>query len=280
VAKEEKPKVPSPKEVEVIDVEQPIKKYGKVKENRICVIIGIEEYRYAPKSLYSNRDAVYFYEYAKNVLGVKEVNIYIRTNEDATKGEFDKIFGENGWLARRVNNESEIFVYFSGHGSADIKTGKQYIVPYDIDPNYPQSSYSLDEIYNCISKLNVKSAVIFIDACFSGQSREGELVLAGGRPLVVTEISKPSGNISVLTATTGSQIASAYSEKKHGIFTYFLLKGLRGEADLNNDGSITLKELYDYLYPKVVETAKNLKDREQTPQLLGKGDAILVNFKQ
>ncbi len=277
VAQKEKPK----EEVVLptgIDIEQPIERYGESKDNGLCVIIGIEEYKNAPASLYSNRDATTFYDYAKNVLGIKERNIYITTNEDATKGEFDKIFGEDGWLARRVNQNSEIFIYFSGHGSADMKTQKQYLVPYDIDPNYPQTAYSLDKIYECLSRLGAKSTTIFLDACFSGQSRQGQIILAGARPLVVSKIAEPLENITVLSATSGSEIASAYTEKKHGLFTYFLLKGLRGDADLNKDKTITTMELSNYLTSKVPDTAQDM-GREQHPQLLGKKDNVLVRFK-
>ena len=262
----------------VIDVEQPIEKYGQIKENGLCVIVGIEEYKKAPASLFSNRDGITFYEYAKGVLGIKEKNIYIVTNEDASKGEFDKIFSEDGWLARRVNAQSEIFFYFSGHGSADMKTQKQYLVPYDIDPNYPQTAYSLDEIYERLSALKVKSAIVLLDACFSGQSREGTLLLAGARPLVVSKISEPLGNITVMSATGGSEIASAYPEMKHGLFTYYLLKGLRCDADLNNDKIITTTELSNYLSNNVSNIAQNM-GREQHPQLLGKSDYSIVEYK-
>ena len=278
VAEKEEPKKELESLSEGIDIEQPINRYGQPKQNRLCIIIGIEEYKIAPKSLYSNRDAQIFYQYARDVLGVQEKNIYITINENATKGEFDKIFGENGWLERRVNKESEVFIYFSGHGSVDIKKQKQYLIPYDIDPNYPQVAYSLDKIYECLSRMEVKKAVIFLDACFTGQSREGTLILAGIRPLLVSELSKPSQNITVFTAASGNEIASIYSEKKHGLFTYYLLKGLRGDADLNKDNIITIKELFNYIKDKVSETALEM-DREQHPQLLGTDEGIVVRFR-
>ena len=261
-----------------IDIEKPIKYFGKKRENGLCVIIGIEKYKKAPKSLYSNRDAMTFYDYAKNVLGIEEKNIYIITNEDATVGEFDKIFGEDGWLARRVNKESEIFVYFSGHGVLDYRTGEQYLLAYDVDPNYPQVAYSLKKLYNNLSKLGAKSTVIFLDACFTGESREGKLILASARPLSVKKIEKPLEHITLFTATGGSETASGYDEKKHGLFTYYLLQGLRKNADLNRDNVITAQELYNYVKERVEKKAIEM-DREQHPQLLGNNNIKIVEFK-
>ncbi|BCB96058.1 hypothetical protein JZK55_09800 [Dissulfurispira thermophila] len=77
-----------------------------------------------------------------------------------------------------------------------------------------------------------------------------------------------SGKINVLAASTGSQISSDYDSVKHGLFTYFLLRGMRGEADKNENGMIELGELYDYVKTSVSEKASLELNRDQTPVLL------------
>jgi uncharacterized caspase-like protein len=77
-----------------------------------------------------------------------------------------------------------------------------------------------------------------------------------------------SEKIVVFAAADSNQISSSYPEKQHGLFTYFLLKGLRGEADKNNDKEIAVDELEVYLVTNVKKTAGQL-DREQTPQVMG-----------
>jgi len=271
----ESPQTPLPKK-KIIDVDTIPKNSLTKLENGICVIFGIENYKYAPKASFANRDAVIFYEYAKKVFKIPEKNIYIRTNEEATKGEFDKVFGKEGWLKKRVSKESDIIIYFSGHGATDIKSGERYLIPYDIDPNYAYSGVSLKELLNFLSSLNAKSITLFIDACFSGISREGEMLLAGERPIIISKIEKVPENISILTSSSGSEISVAYSDMEHGLFTYYLLKGF-SEADLNKDKTIMLKELADYVKEKVMAKAREF-DKEQTPEFSGK-DRVLLKLK-
>ncbi len=245
----------------------------------LCVIFGIEEYKYknAPPVSFATRDAAIFYEYAKKVFGISEGNIYYRINEDATKGEFDKVFGEKGWLKRKANPNSQIIVYFAGHGCPDVKKGEAYLIPYDIDPNYAESGVRLKEILDTLANIPAKSVVVFIDACFSGMTREGEWIFAGARPLISVEIRDIPEKVSLLTASSGSEISSAYPEMKHGLFTYYLLKGLGGSADLSGDKVIYLRELADYVKSNVSSKAKEM-EKEQTPQFSGP-DIELIRLK-
>ena len=282
IAKKEIQRTQRAKRVELsIDVDKiPQNSLTKLKDG-IAVIIGIEEYKNAPKATFANRDATIFYEYVKSVFGIPERNIYIRTNEEATKGEFDKIFGEGGWLSRRIiKGKSDVIVYFSGHGAPSIKTHEPYIVPYDGDPNYvEQTAYPLDYVYKSLNRLGAKSVTVFLDACFSGGSRTGEMLLAESRPFIPVKIPKIEQNITVFSATAEEQISSSYREKKHGLFTYYLLKGLQGFADLNKDKIIKVGELADYIRENVQRQARYM-DREQTPKLIGVGkERVLVRLK-
>ena len=76
------------------------------------------------------------------------------------------------------------------------------------------------------------------------------------------------GKTMVLAASAGDQISSAYMEKGHGLLTYFFLKGLRGDGDLNKDGIVEMAELYEYVKPNVQAVARKQYNNEQTPQLV------------
>ncbi|MBC8384750.1 MAG: caspase family protein [Candidatus Cloacimonetes bacterium] len=237
------------------------------KPNAIAVVIGIEEYQYAPNVANAYNDADIFREYFIKTFGLKRENIYLRFDEKSTKGEFDKVFSENGWISNNAEPNSEIFVYYAGHGVADIETGKSYLIPNDIDPNYATTGYSLNELYQNLSKIKSKSTTIILDACFSGLSRDNEMLLADSRPISI-EVKKciiPE-NIDIFTASTSNEISSGYKDKKHGLFTYFFLKGLNKEADENNDSKITLEEMENYLKENVTSQAKKM-GRMQNPQL-------------
>jgi hypothetical protein len=183
-------------------------------DNDVAVVIGIEGYQALPKSDFSYDDAKLVKEYIK-ALGFKERNIELITDEKATKSSIEKTL--EAWLKNKTKPESRVFVYYSGHGSPDPKTGDAYIVPYDGDPNYLEvTGYPLKRLYEKLGKLQVAEITVVLDSCFSGAG--GRSVLAkGARPLVMMTTSTvlPS-NIAVLSATQGTQISTSSPEKGTG----------------------------------------------------------------
>ncbi len=126
--------------------------------------------------------------------------------------------------------------------------------------------------------MNPKSVTIFLDACYSGQTREQKMILADARPItIVYEEESVPENFIVFSASSGSEISGSLPEASHGLFSYFLMKGLEGDADENNDKKITTGELHKYIHSNVTRQASRL-GREQTPQLQGNEDKVLVEF--
>jgi hypothetical protein len=226
-------------------------------DNDLAVIIGIEGYQSLPKSDYSYDDAKLVKDYVK-ALGFKERNIELLTDERATKSAIEKII--KTWLPNKAKPESRVFVYYSGHGAPEPKTGDAYIVPFDGDPNYlSDTGYPLKSLYNTLAKLQVAEVTVILDSCFSGAG--GRSVLAkGARPLVMmAEGFVLPQNIAVLSATLGTQISASSPEKGHGIFTYYFLKALK-------DGKKTIAEIYDYIKPLVEDEAKAI-NVQQSPSI-------------
>lgn len=249
-------------------------------KNTFAVIFGIENYKYAPMVEFAKHDAEIFYQYANKSLNIPEENIFYSVDNNATTGEFRKVFSKKGWLARRIEKgKSSVIIYYAGHGTVEVDSKKSYLIPYDIDPNYAETGFSLDNFYQSLSKIEAKDITIFIDACFSGLSRSQESLISGIRPVKIkpkkSEKIKP--NMSVFTAATGSQYSSAFSEKSHGLFTYYLLKALQGDAK-KSDNNLTIKELADYLKEKVSKQAGFL-DREQTSCFYGnKNQRVFIKY--
>ena len=150
---------------------------------------------------------------------------------------------------------------------SDIKSKKAYLIPYDGDPNYAsQTGYEMDIIYSSLGEMDAKSVTVFLDACFSGANRNNEMLLADARPVFLEIDNTMVGNVNVFAAAGSKEISSAWPEKKHGLFSYYLMKGMRGDADSNKDQKITYGELGDYIKENVSDRAGML-DREQTPSL-------------
>ncbi len=247
-----------------IDIEKDIPKNTKNSE-AMAIIFGIENYKNVSPVTFAKRDASIMRHYFENTLGVPENRIYFQTNDDVSKAEFDKVFSPDGWLDKRVKQSSDIYVYFAGHGAPDIKKGEAYLIPYDGDPNYAsQTGFSINTMYEQLNSLGAKTVTVFLDACFSGANRESEMLLADARPVFMEVDAAASGNVTVFSAASGKEISSAWPEKKHGLFSYYLMKGMRGDADANNDKKITVGELADFVKENVSDMAGML-DREQTP---------------
>lgn len=250
--------------------------------NRYAVVIGIENYReQLPKADFAASDAREMAKFLVKHAGYKEENVVLRINEQATRSDMEKYF--EGWLKNNLDANSSLLVYFSGHGAPQPTTGDAYLVPYDGDPVYiEQTGYPLKRLYETLDQLPAKDVVVMLDSCFSGAG--GRSVIAkGAKPLVtVQNTSLNSGKVVALTATAGNHISMAYQEKAHGLFTYYALQGLAGDADSNGDGSIDVRELFYYLKPQVQRVARTVYNTEQTPQLrepTGLLDATPVKLK-
>lgn len=80
-------------------------------------------------------------------------------------------------------------------------------------------------------------------------------------------ISSIPKNVIVLSAASVDQISSTYEEKGHGLFTYFMLKGIKNQDVVKRDGTLALNDLFSYLKPQVERIARKQYNNEQTPQL-------------
>ena len=245
----------------------------------LAVVIGVESYQYVPDATYAYNDAEVFREYLAETLGMKRQRVKLATNSKATQAEFSKLLGPNGWLSRNiVQGKSDVVVYFSGHGIASPDAKSSGLLPFDVDPNYA-IGLPLEQLYADLSGMGARSVTVFLDACFTGQTRDETMLIANARPIVVrpTQEAIPS-NISVVSAASGSQISGALKDKEHGLFTYYLLKGMGGDADVNKDRFVTLGEIESFVSTKVREQAA-LDGREQTPQLQGNSNNVLVVYE-
>ncbi|MFA4839385.1 MAG: caspase family protein [Candidatus Neomarinimicrobiota bacterium] len=261
-----------------VDIEKDIPQTKTLRAQDFAVVFGIEMYKNVPGVTFARRDAQWMKTYIEKVLGIPAGNIYFKTDADVSLAEFRVAF--SGWLQKRVQKGvSNVYIYYAGHGAPELKEKKAYLIPYDGNPNYPeQSGYELTKLYEDLNALDAKTVTVFLDACFSGANRDKEMLLADARPIMIEVEGPLTGNVTVFSATSGSQIASAWPEKKHGLFSYFLMKGLQNMADSNGDRVITVRELGDYLQTNVSQTA-GLLDREQTSVLQTNDDQrVLVKY--
>lgn len=242
----------------------------------VAIIIGIQDYKRVPRADHASDDAREFYKYAVRALGVNPENIKMLLDEDADEVNLVKAF-EN-WLPVQVNRgKTDVYVFFSGHGLPAPDGKSLYFLPHGVDKELlSRTAVAQNEVVAALSSAKPRSVTMFIDACYSGQTRAGDALVANAKPLVLkSDASNYPSNFTVITASANDQISSSSPELKHGIFSFYLMKGMEGEADANQDGKITVGEMQDYLSDKVARQAMTL-NRIQQPQLIGDANRVLV----
>ena len=234
----------------------------KTSPDTYALIIGNQNYRFVSDVPYAIHDARVFGEYCKKTLGIPAENIHI--TEDATK---QMILEEEleDWVQSIPNKDSKkLVVYYAGHGVPDIKNhNKSYLLPTDVRGTSPQRGISLDDFYRKLGELAFSQTTVFLDACFSGVNRNHEGVTEGLRGVEIDaeEATLNGGSLIVFSAAKGNETAQAYPEQGHGLFTYYLLKGIQ-----DTEGQTTLGYLSDYINYNVSKQAPLLKMRKkQTP---------------
>lgn len=250
------------------DVDRDIPETGAVNDNRFALIFGNEDYHSSQPTLASESDVVYarhdaevFYSYCVNTMGIKPDNIILR--KDATAATMRQDISKTVKLSkmnRDKTGEAEIVFYYAGHGFPDEKTKEPYIVPVDVSAANLQSGIRLADLYRDLASSEATKISVFLDACFSGGGRQAGLLDARGVRIVPKE-GGLTGNMVIFSATSSDQVALPYSEEKHGMFTYFLLKKLQ-----ESGGRCSYGDLSDYVRSHVAEYALRVNDKEQVPQ--------------
>jgi len=252
----------------------------KTDKNKIAIIIGIEKYENLTNldAKYANRDAKAFRTYATRALGIKPSNIKMLIDDKATRSQALKAF--KLWLPKIAGKGGkDIHIFFAGHGLASDNGEDLYILPQDGESSLLEdTAISRVELISLINKVNPKSVTMFFDTCYSGQTRDERMLVASLRPIriVADEQEKPD-NFTIFTASNYDQTSGSIEEAQHGMFSYYLMKGLEGKADENKDRKITNGELIAYLKDNVSQEAFT-QNRQQDPMLAGDPGKILIKF--
>ena len=221
------------KKVSEMDLSQ--SKSKPIKQQKITLIIGNENYASTLNVPYALNDTKAFKQYSTKFLGVAENNLIYLKN--ATSIEIQRAVKQVNELQKLLKDSSEVIVYYSGHGLASY-AGKLQLVPVDVSPIDLIGSIDLFNMCNQLNLTRTKQISVFIDACFSGESRTENIIASRGITVVAKYSSLPN-NCIVLSAASLNQKAYPYTSKKHGAFTYFLLKELK-----SSQGEITMKYLH------------------------------------
>ena len=266
------------------DVDTKLPRAKAPNPDAVAVVIGNRSYQQkdVPRVEYAVRDAEAMRSYLVNTLGYRQENIIFVA--DAGKAQFEAIFGNATDAQGRRSDyikpgRSDVFIFYSGHGAPDPTTEKSYFVPADGDPNYIRlGGYPVELLYSNLKKLKYKSLTVVLDACFSGFTENGTLVREASPALLkVKSADFDLPNAALFAASAQNQISSWYSDRQHGLFTYYFLKGLQGAAASGKE-SLSAGDLQAYLESEVPSMARRIKGREQVPQFMGDKGRVIAAY--
>ena len=250
----------------------------------VAVVVGNKEYADARVSAvsYAHNDADAFYEFVVGTLGFSPDNVV--DLRDATKVDMESAFGAGGnargqlWRWAEADGGSDIVVFYSGHGVPGVDDGRGYLLPVDANLDMAAvNGYPIDVLYENLGKIPSKSVTVYLDACFSGGSGDGGVLVQNASPVsMAADVSGVEG-MTVLTAASGEQLASWDTEARHGLFTEHLLDGLYGAADTDGDGRVTAREAKRHLDRTMTRAARRAYGREQDAVLQG-DESVVLSF--
>lgn len=206
---------------------------------------------------YASRDAETVAKYFETLGGVPSSNIHVMTDRRATYSQIQKSLLE--WLPTRPTKDAIIIIYFSGQAMVS-STGEVMLVPYD-GTKSETNLYRLRSLESVLAKLDPRHAIMI----FEGNI---DKIRENPKTNVLPQWDLPGDNAIRLIAVKGFGNGLDDEKHHHGLFTYYLLQGLRGEADQNHDGKVTLGEISGFVRQKVAWASKSKYASVQHPQII------------
>jgi tetratricopeptide (TPR) repeat protein len=235
-----------------------------------ALVIGISKYEKIDPAQNlqfpeSDSQGIYRSLISKEAGNVPAENVHRLIGPQATKANIQHELED--WLPSVVRDGDTVIVFFAGHGFA--VNGRGYFAPWDVDPdNIVATGYSMSEFGRALeTKVKAKNKILLIDACRSGKVGRG----LTDSPASQSEVNASLGKLSnsFLTFVAAREQDSSFEDPKlgsgAGLFSYFVIRGLEGEADQSPcDGVVTADELIEYVRTNVREYARD-HGESQTP---------------
>jgi hypothetical protein len=230
--------------------------------NRYALLIGVEDYQNLPKLRYTSNDALELRTVLAERGGYPYINIGMIGGQWADPTH-NVIRATAQRLLRSCKPESDMLIYFSGHGYR-APDGTMYLCPSDIDPDRPEETgipvaWLREELAACPAKFKL----LILDACHAGSEKGEE-----GEGPTAKDLGEPFRDVAgvvTLASSTADEKSLLWEEKKQSLFSYWLTQGLKGHADENGDSIVDIDELNKYVHANVTHIAKTRFQRNQTP---------------
>jgi tetratricopeptide (TPR) repeat protein len=236
--------------------------------NFYAVIIGISEFSELPMEewlQYADDDANDFHKFITSPRGraFPPENVFLLTNEEASYQAIRSRLGST--LAKKIKPDDTVYIFVATHGMVEREAAREgYLLGYDSDrEDLYSSALPMRELGNIMSQRlkNARRVFLFADACRAGKLGQGQ----GSVNRYIEDVSRQRGEVMGLLASRPNEFSRESDQfgGGHGLFTYYLLKGLMGEADADMDQTVTAAEIVNYLQVQVTDASErqqNIRD--------------------
>ena len=228
-----------------------------------AVVVGCAFYQHMKTLRYTDDDAYQVYAFLKSVEGgaLSDDQVRVLIDEEATH---DNILTAMRETYRRADENDVILFYFSGHGLP----GSFLPVDYDGQLN----ALRHEDVHEALADSRSRHKLVIADACHSGSlaARSG-----GGNSKTLANyysaLTNAQASTALMMSSKGEEISMEDGGLRSGVFSHYLIRGLKGEADVNGDRLVSIQELFAYVHREVRGYTGNV----QTPTLTGTYDELM-----
>jgi hypothetical protein len=247
------------------------------KKRRFGIFIGINDYAsLGSRLMFPSNDAHAMADAFRSGSGLQNTVVTL-IDAGATR---EHLLSSMEDIARQVQPEDQVWLYFAGIGFQYGSQPSSYLALAGTQAASLQAgSLSSDELLRWVKDLKAKQVLLLIDACYSGGMLHRGISLSPASSAAYrAQIEKRSGRV-LIAAGQADQLAFEDANLGHGIFTYYLLRGLAGAADADSDGYITAMELSSYVTSEVAGHSSGRVQVPYTSALDGMGDLVIAEIK-
>jgi hypothetical protein len=257
--------------------------------DRWAVVVGVGRYESPdiPRLRYAVPDAEAIYQLLTGPAGFRKEHVLLLTDTSEKKPTLRNIKWALGtFLARSAKKQDMVLVFFAGHGAPEVdprgieRDGlAKYLVPIDAEPDDLYSTaLPMDELQTIFGRIEAERVVVFLDSCYSGAGGGRTFTSKKVRAsylddLFLERLARSKGR-AIVTASRPTEVSLELGELGHGLFSYYLIEGLKGAADLNRDGIVALQELYEYVEQQVAQKSRAVGGN-QHPMMKGELEGLL-----
>jgi hypothetical protein len=224
-----------------------------------AVIVGVATYNHMQSLRYTDDDAYHLYAFLKSPEGgaIPDDHISILIDDAATKKNISK---EISNIFSKADANDVIMLYMSGHGLEGS------FVPVDFDGTNNLLAYK--DVLDLINESPAKHKLYITDACHSGSMYAAKTPYNMALTDFYTKFKNVKGGTAIITSSKKDEVSLEYSGMRHGVFSHYLINGLKGDANTNGDQFVSVEELFNYIYLNV----RNHTNNSQTPSIFGDYD--------